>query len=303
MRFPLLLPALLLAAGLTPVVGVAASDSAGTAAAPDTVAGLPDATPEDAAAAAPDTAAAPARVPFGLGERLVFSIDYGPINAGEGVLEVQGLVESQGRTAYQIESRATSNRVFSTFYKVRDRIVTHLDVRRLQALYFSKRLREGSYRKNVEIVFDQEAGKAYYADGRVFDVEPGIQDALSAFYWVRTLDLEAGRTYGVMTHSSRKNYELQVIVHGRESVTVPAGTFDCWVVEPVLLDEGLFQHEGKLTIWLSADADRIPVLMRTRVKVGSIDASLTEYQLGIPLPADLTAAPAAGGPERDEEDD
>jgi hypothetical protein len=193
---------------------------------------------------------------------------------------VVGIVEREGVECYHIESRATSNRFFSTFYKVRDKVTTHIDRRRLDSRFFEKRLREGNYRKHVEIVFDQEAGKARYHDGRVFDTMPGIHDVLSAFYFVRTLELEVGQRFGVMTHSSRKNYSLEVIVHGRERVEVPAGTFDCFVVEPVIIGEGLFQHEGKLTIWMTADERRLPVLMKTKVKVGSIDASLKEFALG-----------------------
>lgn len=243
----------------------------------------------DVAASMPDTATVTV-TPYGPGERLVFSIDYGPVNAGEGVLEVLGLIESGGRQCYLIESRASSNRFFSAFYMVRDRVVSHIDVQHLYSRYFAKRLREGDYRKNVEIRFDPDSGKAYYADGRVFDTTPGIHDVLSAFYYVRTLPLETGSTTAVMTHDSRKNYDLQVIVHGRERVKVPAGVFDCVVVEPIILGDGLFQHEGKLTVWLSDDAYKMPVLMKTKVKVGSIDASLKEYTRGQPLRAAPTPA-------------
>ncbi|MHB8079717.1 MAG: DUF3108 domain-containing protein [Candidatus Krumholzibacteriia bacterium] len=260
-------------------VGVGAAAAQEAVPAPADLDSVPAAGP--AAVAAPDSAAA---VPFAPGERLVFSIDYGPVNAGEGTLEVRGLVMTDGHPCYLIESRAASNRFFSTFYMVRDRVVSHIDVVHLYSRYFAKRLREGDYRQNIEVRFDQEAGKAHYADGRTFDTMPGIHDVLSAFYYVRTLALEPGRTYHVETHSSRKNYPLEVIVHGRERVKVPAGEFDCLVVEPVIIGDGLFQHEGRLTIWLTDDARRMPVLMKTRVKVGSIDASLKEYVLGQPLP-------------------
>jgi len=255
---------------------------------------------DSAAAAAPagaalqtaggDTTAYP-WVPYGIGEKLVFSIDYGPINAGEGTLEVLGIVQEDGHECYQIESRATSNRFFSTFYKVRDRAVTHIDRRRLFSRFFEKRLREGTYNMHEEIHFDQEAVKARYHDGRVFDTMPGIQDVLSAFYYVRTRDLQVGQQFGLPTHSSRKDYSLEVFVHGRETIQVPAGTFDCFVVEPVILGDGLFQHEGKLTIWLTADERKLPVLMKTKVKVGSIDASLKEYTPGVPVTDHPASAP------------
>jgi len=230
--------------------------------------------------------AGPAAVPYGPGERLVFSIDFGPINAGEASLEVKGLIGSEGALCYEIESRARSNRFFSTFYKVRDKVISHIDVHGLFSRFFAKRLREGTFKRNIEYTFDQTAGKVHYADGAEFDIIPGSHDVLSAFYFVRTLELEPGIDHWITTHSSHRNYELRVIVHRRERIEVSAGTFDCLVVEPVIEGEGLFKQEGALTIWLTDDAHRLPVLMRTQVKVGSIDATLKEYQLGRPLQPD-----------------
>ncbi len=238
-------------------------------------------------ASAPDTAAAIHPVPYGPGELLVFSIDYGPVNAGEASLEVGEVIDSGGHPCYPVESKATSNRFFSAFYLVRDKVITHIDVRTLATRYFSKRLREGDYRKNVAIRYEQEAGKARHLDGHDEDVPTGVQDILSAFYFVRTLPLEPGQPALVTTHSSRKTYDLVVNVQGRERITVAAGTFDCLVVQPVIQGEGLFQFEGDLTIWLSDDEHRLPVLMKTKVKVGAIDASLKSFRLGRPLSSEV----------------
>lgn len=225
----------------------------------------------------------PVATVFGPGEKMVYSIGYGLVTAGEGTLEVVGLTTYQGHTCYHLESTANSNRFFSSFYKVRDKITSYMDVETLYARYFHKRLREGDYRKTVEISFDHEDEIAYYADGRQFDIRTGIQDVLSAIFFVRNLDLGAGDTYSLLAHSSRKSYDLKVIVHGRETVTVEAGTFDCYVVEPVLEGEGLFKHEGQITLYVTADQHRVPVLIKTKVPVGSIDVELKEYQPGTPL--------------------
>ncbi|MCK4596711.1 DUF3108 domain-containing protein, partial [bacterium] len=47
---------------------------------------------------------------FGLGEKLVFEISYGPINAGTAVMEVSQIVQLQDRDCYHIISTARSNR-------------------------------------------------------------------------------------------------------------------------------------------------------------------------------------------------
>ena len=257
------------------------------------LAALPGAAP---AADPPGTEApaAPVAAPsvYGPGEKMEFSIDYGIVNAGDGSLEVVGLGDFNGRTVYRIESNANSNRFFSSVYKVRDKVISYIDVETQTSLYFYKRLREGDYKKTVEITFDQVEGRALYADGQEFESVPGVQDVLSAFFYVRNLDLAPGNVYSVPAHSSRRTYDLKVFVHGRERVEVKAGTYDCFVVEPMIEGDGLFKHEGKLTMYISDDEHRVPVLIKTKVPVGSIDVQLTQYRPGRPLtPLDLRKGP------------
>jgi hypothetical protein len=211
---------------------------------------------------------------FGPGEKMVFKIGYGPINAGEGILEVLGVTQYNGHTCYHVQSKANSNRFFSSFYKVRDKITSYVDVETLYSRYFHKRLREGDYRKTVEIDFDHLAEIANYGNGESYPTTAGVQDVLSAFFYVRNLDLDVGDSYDLPAHSSRKTYDLRVLIHGKERVEVEAGTFDCFVVEPVLLGEGLFKHEGKMTMYVTDDQYRVPVLIKTKIPVGSIDVEL-----------------------------
>ena len=222
-------------------------------------------------------------VEFGPGERMVFSIGYGVVTAGEGILEIVGVKDVDGHTCYEIQSKTNSNRFFSSIYKVRDKIVSYIDTEGLFSRYFYKRLREGDYKKTEEVNFDHDAGLARYVGGEEYEIKPGVQDVLSAFYYVRTLDLKVGDVYSVPAHSSRKSYDLKVIVHGTETVEVEAGTWDCFVVEPVIEGEGLFKHEGKLTLYLTDDQYRVPVLIKAKVPVGSIEVSLKEFRPGHPL--------------------
>jgi hypothetical protein len=52
------------------------------------------------------------------------------------------------------------------------------------------------------------------------------------------------------------------------------------VVEPLLQTVGVFKHQGKLKVWLTNDRLKIPVLMKSKIMVGSIEAELTDYRLG-----------------------
>ena len=154
-----------------------------------------------------------------------------------------------------------------------------MDVYGLFPLHFEKHLREGKYRADRYVDFDQERHLAF-ADGDTMPVQEYVQDALSSLYYIRTLNLQVGNSVFVENHSDKKNYSLEVKVLRREKVRVPAGEFDCLVVEPMLRASGIFKHKGKLTVWLTDDRFKIPVLMKSKVAVGSIASKLKRYTLG-----------------------
>lgn len=216
---------------------------------------------------------------FGVGERLEFSITYGPLVAGEAVMKIEEITKYNDHKCFRLVSTAKSNKFFSLFFNVDDRVESLMDVYGLFSLHFEKHLREGKYRADKYVDFDQEQHLAF-ADGDTIPIQEYVQDALSSLYYVRTLNLKVGNSVFVENHSDKKNYSLEVKVLKREKIRVPAGEFDCLKIEPMLRASGIFKHKGKLTVWLTNDRFKIPVLMKSKVAVGSIASKLKKYTLG-----------------------
>jgi hypothetical protein len=225
----------------------------------------------------------PVLVPFAEGEYLLYAIQYGLIYAGDATLEVRSDAELGGRRAYHLVSSARTNKAFDMIYKVRDRHESYMDMEHLYSLRFEKHLREGKFRRDKEVDFDQKNHIAVYPDMEV-GIPPNTQDFISALYYIRTIDLEPGQAVWMPNHSDGKNYPIFVKAIRRETVEVPAGRFDCLVVEPVLETSAIFENTGKLTIWLTDDNFRMPVLMRSKVVVGSFEAVLKEFTLSPEAP-------------------
>jgi hypothetical protein len=218
--------------------------------------------------------------PFKAGESLRFSVQYGFIKAGSAYLEVPEERDWKGRRVYMLVARAESNSFFSRFYKVRNRIESLWDKEGLYSWRYAENRREGKYRAKSEIVFDHDQHEAKYHDGRSFPIPPQVQDALSAFYYTRTQALPIGGSLVFDYHASRKSQPLLVKVLGRERVQTPAGTFDCVAIEPILKAGGIFKNKGRLVIWMTDDERRMPVMMRSKVAVGSISVILQEAKSG-----------------------
>ncbi|KPJ61505.1 MAG: hypothetical protein AMJ46_01540 [Latescibacteria bacterium DG_63] len=232
---------------------------------------------EEAQSAREDPCGAPSvTTAFGPGEWLHFSVQYGFVKAGDALMQVESIEEVDGHQCYHLVSKAESSNFFSLFFKVRDRVDSFLDKDRFVSRRFSKRIHEGKHRANSDVRLDHQTGLATYSDGTEVELSACSQDILSALYYVRTLKLNVGERVFVPCHADKKNYPLEVIVHRRETVKTPAGRFDCLVVEPILQSEGIFKQKGRLTIWLTDDERKIPVLMKSKVAVGSISAILTD---------------------------
>jgi hypothetical protein len=223
---------------------------------------------------------APSR-PIRVGEYLKFSVRYGIISAGDAILEVPEVRQWQGSPVYTLVARAESNKFFSTFYKVHNRIESFWDTTGYFSRRFYENRHEGGYREQNEIHFDYDRGEALYQkDGQAIAIPAQCQDALSSFYYTRTQPLPIGGSVIFDYHASHKSQPIEVRILGRQRVETPAGTFNCIVIEPMLKAGGIFKNQGRLVIWMTDDALRIPVMMKSKVTIGSISVVLTEVKHG-----------------------
>ena len=259
---------------IAPAVAADTSAVADSASAADSVAG-----DERAAVGIKAPKTGPPEVPWKIGEYFQFSIDWNGLNGGSSLMQVQNYIRVDGRRCYRIVTKAESNSFVSKFYKVRDRAESAVDAESLYSLRFIKRLREGGYKKDIDVRFDQAKNLANYDNGKTLEVAPRVHDVLSAFYYIRTQPLPDGAVIVIPTHDNEKSYEMEVEVLKRERVEVPAGTFSCVVVEPKLKSEGIFKSKGSMQVWLTDDEKRMPIQVRSKVPVGSISVRLTDYRL------------------------
>lgn len=228
-----------------------------------------------------------ANTAFAVGEKLTFEIAYGLINAGTAKMVVADTQWVAGRPCLHVVTTAKSNAFVSAFFTVRDTVETFMDVDGLYPHYYDKRINEGGYHASRSVRYLQDENRVIYTKSRLrkdkvrtkvdtAQVPPFSQDILSAFYFVRTLPLKVGQAVEVPVYGEGKFYPLQVLVHKRETIKVPAGRFKCLLIEPVLQSEGIFKQDGRLQIWVTDDARRLPVLMKSKVAIGSIDCKLTK---------------------------
>lgn len=222
---------------------------------------------------------------FRPGERLVYTISWFKIPAGTTVMEVGEVAPNEGRPAYRLVTTAKTNNFVSTFYPVDSRVESLMDATALVPQRLLFRRREGKRKNDFDVTFNHGEHQVHsIKDGvaETFPLPEGAQDGLSCLYYLRSLpSLTPGTSVFMNVHHDRKNYRLELRVEGVEQMTAPWGDVETLRILAVMPFQGIFLNEGNIRVWLTNDARRIPVLMRAKVKVGAVTATLVEGT-GIP---------------------
>jgi hypothetical protein len=223
------------------------------------------------------------RVPFRAGETLVYDVSWSTyLTAGVATLVVKDKRGSGASTAYYIvaEGRPTGlvSKLHSFYYKA-DTLLDSFALLPQRGSIYSE---EGGRRRMRITRFDQTAHRAEFEMQTTTDVRrslavpPYSQDALSAVYVLRAIALQENARFTMPVCDGGSNYRIQVAIGRIEPVKTPAGSVNAFRVTPTILDERGQRVGRPLTLWVSADERRLPVMLRADLAIGSINLVLRQ---------------------------
>lgn len=221
-----------------------------------------------------------APVPFGVGERMSYRVRLGPSNVGTGSMEVERVDTIRGHETYAMRFTLQGGILFA---KVNDDFRSWMDTQSLFSHRFKQDQKEVRYERHRTIDFFPREGEWRTIDGKdsgKLATEAPLDD-VSFMYFVRTLPLEVGKTYTFNRYFKEDGNPVTVKVLRRATITVPAGTFQTIVVQPIIKTKGLFSEGGKAELYFTDDERRIMVQLKSKVKlIGSLDMLLQSYTPG-----------------------
>jgi Protein of unknown function (DUF3108) len=213
-------------------------------------------------------------------EKLTYDLTWTGIKGGTATQEII----DEGASV-RVVSTARSSDWISVFFPVEDRIESILNKVAPPLIglpqHYQMKVSEGSHKRDKELTFDHKIGKAYYIDHRngekaTIDILPNTYDAYSSFYYLRSLNLEVGKSVFVSMLDNKKLWNVEVQVVKKEKLNTILGEVNTIQVRPIMKSEGIFDRKGAIDIWLTDDERRIPVKMKTKIKIGSITATLVK---------------------------
>ncbi len=229
--------------------------------------------------------APPAAVPFGPGELLTYKVKLGVFEVGHGHMQVEGLEEIRGHTTYRV-SMGIDGGIW--FYHMTDLFRSWFGVEDLVGRRFIKDQDEDGKLRYEHWEFFPEERRYERVDkdeeGEIPTSEP--LDDISFLYYARTLPLEVGDEYVLNRYYTERGNPVVLSVLRKDTVEVPAGTFETIVVRPIIQTRGLFGQGGEAEVHFTDDERRLMVYMRAKVPiVGSLTLHLKNITEGRPLRA------------------
>lgn len=243
----------------------------------------PAATPSPPASALAASITAPSIVKprpeyqFPLGQTYVYGGVWRIFNAGTATVRME-----QAGPENRVLGTASATSAAALLYRVQDRYEAFFDPAAFCSRNTSRSVQEGYRRVETSITFDYARGKSVLEQKNLRKKEtrheehniPGcVTDVLTAIYYVASLPLQPGGTYSFPLNDGGETITVNVHAEAREQIKTPAGTFNTIRVQPEAAS-GLLKGKGRIWIWYSDDAARVPVQARAHLYWGTLTFTL-----------------------------
>lgn len=221
---------------------------------------------------------------FKAGEKVGFTVYYSVGNmvnvaAGTGSFATS-MSSVNGRPAYHVVAEGKTLSSYEWAYKAKDTYETFMDTETMQPLKFVRNIHEGDYKKYQNVTFIKSANTASTNEG-VFKVPACVQDVVSSVYYARNVDynkLKANDRIAFSMFLDNEVYNMQIRYLGKETISTKYGKFKAIKVRPVTIKGNIFTGDEKMTVWVTDDANRVPIRVESPIVVGKVRIDMTSFQ-------------------------
>ena len=232
---------------------------------------------------------------FQSGEWLKFKLNYsGWVKAGNATLEVKEATY-KNRAVCHVVGKGWTTGAIKWFFKVNDLYESYFDKATGRPYKFIRNISEGGHVKNRVIEFDYEKNLAFVNDLRhktkkTVAITSDIQDMVSAYYYLRdhynTETIEVGDTVKLNMFFDNEIFGFKLKFLGRETISTKFGNINCLKFRPYVMAGRVFHEEESVTLWVSADNNKIPIKIKADLRVGSLRSDLVAFK-GLKYPFEI----------------
>jgi hypothetical protein len=221
------------------------------------------------------------------GEKLVYAGSYNMSGLMTHIAQVTMSTENVNTSKNQYLHLSCELSTFSKwdkFFKIRDLYETYVTPGSLKPNLYKRSIDEGGYTKKEKYVFKGNQVTSTVQKRkrpettRTFSIGANTVDAITLLYKLRTVDfskMKSGQTKSFTIVFDEKEIPVTLKFMGTESIAAGnLGTKSCYKLS-IGAKTNALRGKDKNLIWLTADAHKVPALMKFSIPVGTGELKLT----------------------------
>jgi hypothetical protein len=185
------------------------------------------------------------------------------------------LEKLNNKDVYHVVGIGSSNPSYDWIFKVRDRYESYIDTATLQPYKFIRNVDENGYKTYENVTFNHQTNTAITAKG-VYKVPSCIQEVLSSIYYARNLDFNNYKVDDKIPFDmflDNQVYPLYIRYLGKVVIKTKYGKIRAIKFRPLLINT-IFTGGEKMSVWVSGDANHIPLRTESQIVVGSVKVDM-----------------------------
>jgi len=225
------------------------------------------------------------------GEQMAFEVRLGGVLAGEAAMAVGEVGEFDGKRAVVVKSRANTAGAAALIKRVSDEATTVIDMESGRPLKLDTLVEMGQKTTTATATFNGSIADVTYKrnddpNPHNYKINFGTQtvhDTHSAMAQIRGWRPAPGTTRSVFVVGGRRLWRVDVKFLGTETIGTAVGNR-----QAIKIEGASFRARPNFTIetdkpmrtftvWLSDDADRVPLRVLASTELGDVTVDLTEY--------------------------
>ena len=235
------------------------------------------------------------KVAFGGGEELYYTVSYrAKLIPNISVMRINLRTVDEdvaGRPHYHIVGNGKTSNFVKGFFNINDTYHSWLDAATMKPTRMTSDIQEDDYRFKATYTYDWNTmtvntvrrNAKWDADKYVtFPLTGESGDAMSLFFSMRQIDvskLTQGASYrlDLVLHESTKPIFYRFM--GREQIKVrKAGSFNAlkFTCTMATSDDTTYEEGMEFTMWISDDENKIPLMIDSPIRVGSVRVTLAD---------------------------
>lgn len=224
---------------------------------------------------------------IGTNEKLVFTASYNMSGLLTDLAQVTmetNEVKTSKSTLLHLKGKARTFTKWDTFFKINDLYESYVHPNSLKPYLYKRDISEGGYYKFMQYNYNHKTNTVkslkrkrrgdgtYWDENKNLNIASNSRDIIATLYHIRNLDIHkasVGNSDTFTVLMDNEEFTITLTLLAKETINTNIGRKECYKLAIRMNNNNLLKGNNDNLLWLTADANKIPVYAKFKVPVGN----------------------------------